>query len=321
MDLILIFSNDLLDVIATYTVPSVTYPLVTLAADLAGRLAYSQRGFWRRKVEVEREGLIFDDGVVQAHGGNYHTYYRIINRREFGTAAVLWSNGKLSEPLSTDATRLRIGYGWLFVRTSRGSAIFDINPRERSIKRKEDSIFGVSRSTKEVFKAYKYLVLDDSGRFIEAGVGELLGNIADGVVEVMIDNGFPFLRRDGTTGHALPGLSPAYGWSGIVALSAPGDGYTRNGDAVIPPTGPIFLAPRISLDGQVSLPGRSSWTRLPVPAVRVWKVGKVVRILGVDGKVYVYDRPTEEYRIASLPLIKLADLTNSVGDTAVSVIY
>lgn len=83
-----------------------TYRLITLTPDVSLRTAY-RADFWRRKVVYERRGLVFDDAVVRANGACYHTYYRLINTREYGTVHLI-RNGRLSDPQATGATGLGV---------------------------------------------------------------------------------------------------------------------------------------------------------------------------------------------------------------------
>lgn len=85
--------NDVIGVIALYTVPSVTYSLLSLNEYIA--LVAYQPGLWRNKVVYERRGVLLDDSVVvppddpESALGRWHLYYRIINEREFGIAALI----------------------------------------------------------------------------------------------------------------------------------------------------------------------------------------------------------------------------------------
>lgn len=91
--------NDLIEVIALYSIPTITEILITLTPGLAIRLAYPEPGIWKRKLLVERSGVIFDDEVIAREGGTWYTYYRISNKREYGTAALLTPRGDLVDIL------------------------------------------------------------------------------------------------------------------------------------------------------------------------------------------------------------------------------
>lgn len=127
--------NDLITVIAYYTVPSVTMDLVTL---VNAPLAYS-KSLWKNKACVECRGVVFDDDVV-ARLTTWYTYYRLFNQREYGTAALLSTDGKITDILrgatgifnaSTPTYRKRIG-----IITLSGITYYDIAPKKQKAKRK-----------------------------------------------------------------------------------------------------------------------------------------------------------------------------------------
>lgn len=82
--------NDLIEIIAYYTVPDVTYHLITLGAAIASRHVYNTtaESLWCHKVQVERSGLVFNRSVIYDQHSSYHLYYRLINKREYGRVTV-----------------------------------------------------------------------------------------------------------------------------------------------------------------------------------------------------------------------------------------
>lgn len=80
--------GDLIGIVAIYTVPSVTYSLLTLDSELASRA--HNPVLWRQKTAFERRGVMLDDAIIVKDGTRalfgWHTYYRLVNQREFGTA-------------------------------------------------------------------------------------------------------------------------------------------------------------------------------------------------------------------------------------------
>lgn len=68
---------------------------------------------WHNKVIVERRGLVFDDAVINAvisgsvpHVNVWYTYYCLINRNNYGSAAALWPNP--SEPFGREVRSIAL---------------------------------------------------------------------------------------------------------------------------------------------------------------------------------------------------------------------
>lgn len=85
--------GDLLERIAIFTPPFATMKIITLDRNTAARFGYSPGpGLWKRKVQLERKGLVFDDSLVSP--GGWYLYYRVINTRLEGGRAYLMRKSK-----------------------------------------------------------------------------------------------------------------------------------------------------------------------------------------------------------------------------------
>lgn len=116
--------DDLLTVIATYTVPSVTNELITIDKSIAYTSAYVHSiALWKNKVAVELRGMIFTDDAIRAAAippstvsQTWYTYHRLINKREYGRVGSL-DKGMYITQITGVGTGLILVHDDLFVAT------------------------------------------------------------------------------------------------------------------------------------------------------------------------------------------------------------
>lgn len=236
--------NDLVDVTSAYTIPFITYDLITLDTTLASRLAYGN--LWKRKVIAEHRGFIPGDGEV-----HFHTIYRQINRSFFGTAAMLFSDESLVD-FADHTTGLFPAENGMIIRVGGDAAVYETY-RNRKTVWKEQLLDGpVLMATPLIlpivpgdFPYRPYLAPEIGDRYQLRSIGcSILPNLPEA-----IDLGEPDIRfRDDT----MREYDPIGGT--LLELEAPG----RTQFFVLPPAtvGPEFLIKAsvgvsLRLDGQV----------------------------------------------------------------------
>lgn len=134
-------ANDLVTIIAYYTVPSITLDLVTIDKSIATRSAYTQAiSLWKNKVTVELRGMIFEDRVIAAAttltlNRTWYSYYRLVNAREYGQAARLNKILEITDITGvTNATGVASLYGVL-ISTPTNVLVYDRKPKSSELVR------------------------------------------------------------------------------------------------------------------------------------------------------------------------------------------
>lgn len=329
--------TDLIGIIGTYSIPTVTYHLVNLTTEIAQRFAYSQRGFWRDKVIYETRGMIFDDSVLTCEGSNYHTYYRIINQREYGSVGLLGRTVTMI-PITDRAIGVWVSGDYLYISKPDELSVYFI--KENRLPEIQYQI----RTPRQVIQA---------GTKRDHMLTHVRGHVflqEDGQV-VMIRHEYPWVKLD-LVPNPEPVVGSVYGfywkmnslvryfeliqldrdgvvrdpegasvWSGVVWISAFG-AYCRGGKQISENWG---RDERIQMENGIGLAGQpgpdfEGADRVHLPSCRKWYMcpdsDESTALLGVDGTF----RISGEERINQLPLppVKLA---NGGPSTEFGVIY
>lgn len=194
-EILLPLSNDLIGITATYTVPSVTERLITLDQNSADRLAYDPAfGMWRRKVEFELRGVVFQDSVIQRNGGarTWYSYYRIVNAREYGTPAIMTSHPELIRLPHTDSTGLSVHEASATAHIFTRNTWYIYHPKFRREPRYKllhtIAIKGAMWAGQIIGAKDQYYVITERGELFEYYRGKLW-LITRGVVLGICDNG------------------------------------------------------------------------------------------------------------------------------------